>query len=149
MEQFYRNHIALIHSYRSNYIRSSFDVERADTLFRNAKQYPNKRAELLKDAFRLCPWNDALQEYIFMNCPEEREAVFEAAKRFGKGFGHCVEKLLCQEYKQGDTSTEAQTLIVKKENTVVNVYLQVADKRCARSAVARLLTPSLPGYRVS
>lgn len=112
--RFYRNHMELINSYRANYIRSSFDVERADTLFRNAKQYPNKRAVLLKESFRLCPWNEALQEYIFMNCPEEREAIFDAAKRFGKGLGHCVEKLLWQEYKQGDTSTEAQALIVKK-----------------------------------
>ena len=112
--RFYRNHIALINSYRANYIRSSFDVERADTLFRNAKQFPNKRDELLKESFRLCPWNEALHEYIFMNCPEERKAIFNAAKRFGKGLGYCVEKLLWQEYKQGDTSTEAQALIAKK-----------------------------------
>ena len=53
MRTFFDNHIQLLTTAKPGYFKFCFDEERANALFTNAKQLPDKRAELLEQAFEL------------------------------------------------------------------------------------------------
>ena len=69
MRTFFDNHIQLLTTAKPGYFKFCFDEERANALFSNAKQMPDKRTELLAQAFELCPWNEDLHRYIFHSYP--------------------------------------------------------------------------------
>lgn len=110
---FFSKHVALLNEWQQGFISFPFDEKRAQALFDNAKQFPDKRMHLLAKAFCCCPWNQELQEYIFMEFPNERKEIFRASHDFGIGLEGCVEKLLDKEYSGEAKTNEASALQAK------------------------------------
>lgn len=98
IQSFFNSHVRLIQEYHSDYFDFCFDAERGKALFDNAQQFPDKRIELLVQSFEVCPWNEALQRYIFCNYPDERREIFRASHDWWKGIDDCVDELLSAEY---------------------------------------------------
>lgn len=113
IHSFFENHINLLNSWKHDFIHSFFDEERAQALFENAKRFPDKQMHLLAQAFCYCPWNEELQEYIFMEFPDERKEIFRASHDFGTGLEYCVEKLLTKDYSGNAKTNEAEALQAK------------------------------------
>ena len=125
MRTFFDNHIQLLTTDKPGYFKFCFDEERANALFTNAKQLPDKRAELLEQAFELCPWNEDLQRYIFRNYPENRRDILRASTDFGIGIYDCVEELLRKEYTDEDRKSEERALQAKSRILKIMADLNV------------------------
>ena len=125
MRTFFDNHIQLLTTAKPGYFKFCFDEERANALFTNAKQLPDKRAELLEQAFELCPWNEDLQRYIFRNYPENRRDILRASTDFGIGIYDCVEELLRKEYTDEDKKSEERALQAKSRILKIMADLNV------------------------
>lgn len=129
MRTFFDNHIQLLTTAKPGYFKFYFDEERANALFTNAKQLPDKRAELLEQAFELCPWNEDLQRYIFRNYPENRRDILRASTDFGIGIYDCVEELLRKEYTEEDKKSEERALQAKSRILKIMADLNVPQTR--------------------
>lgn len=117
IQNFFDSHVRLIQEYHSDYFNFCFDAERSKALFDNAQQFPNKRIELLIQAFRTCPWNETLLRYIFRNYPDERREIFRASHDWWEGIDDCVDELLSAEYTEDaqhdeETAQQAKTRIL-------------------------------------
>ncbi len=104
---FFNNHIQLMSTSKPGFFKFCFDEERAKALLGNAKQLPDKRAELLGRAFALCPWDEDLQRYIFRRYPADRKEIFRASTEWGLGIYDCVEEVLSAEYTEKAKQNEA------------------------------------------
>lgn len=102
----YLAHADLVNSRKQNCICNTFDPERAEALFENAKLLPQKRKDLLPQALELCPWNDQLVQYIFINFPEERKEASILAKRFHVDLSDIFEDILKKEYTEDARRSE-------------------------------------------
>lgn len=102
----YSAHMDFVNERKENYIRSVFDEDKSSALFENAKKLPDKRNELLLQAFTLCPWNAELVKYIFVNYPDDRKTTYAVAQRFSVDLSDMVEKILEQEYDEAAQSSE-------------------------------------------
>ena len=122
---FFDNHIQLLTTAKPGYFKFCFDEERANALFSNAKQLPDKRAALLMQAFELCPWNEDLQRYIFRNYPENRREILCVSTDFGIGIYDCVEELLRKEYTEEDKKSEERALQAKSRILKIMADLNV------------------------
>ena len=103
---FFGEHLDVITEHKPDYIACNFDVDRADALFENAKNIPNKREELLVQSFTLYPWNRELLKYIFVNYPGERRTISSVAYRFHVDLSDTFELLLAREYTEEDRQSE-------------------------------------------
>ena len=129
MRTFFDNHIQLLTTAKPGYFKFCFDEERAHALFSNAKQFSDKRAELLLQAFELCPWNEDLQRYIFRNYPENRREILRVSTNFGIGIYDCVEELLQKEYTEEDKKSEERALQAKNRILKIMADLNVPQTR--------------------
>lgn len=125
MRTFFDNHIQLLTTAKPGYFKFCFDEERANALFSNAKQLPDKRVELLSHAVELCPWNEDLQRYIFRNYPENRRDILRVSTDFGIGIYDCVEELLRKEYTEEDRKSEERALQAKSRILKIMADLNV------------------------
>lgn len=111
---FFDNHIQLMSTSKPGFFKFCFDEERAKALLGNAKQLPDKRTELLSQAFTLCPWDEDLQRYIFQRYPADRKEIFRASTEWGLGIYDCVEEVLSAEYTEKAKQNEADAQQAKK-----------------------------------
>ena len=107
-------HMTVVNERRLNHIRSAFDRNKSSALFDNAKKLPEKRLELLRQAFSLCPWNQELVRYIFVNFPNERKSMCAAANRFSVDLSVCMEDILAREYTDLARASEAEAQSAKE-----------------------------------
>ncbi len=110
----YSAHTDLLNERREGYVHSVFDEDRSAVLFENAKKVPEKQQELLAQAFALCPWNEALVQYIFVHFPAGRRTAYAAAQRFSVDLSDAVEEILAQEYDETAQSSEAAAQAAKE-----------------------------------
>lgn len=110
----YFAHIDLINKCKSGYIRSVFDEDKSSALFENAKKLPDKREDLLIQAFTLCPWSAELVKYIFIHYPKDRKNAYAAAQRFAVDLSSTVEEILSQEYNEEAQSSEQAAQAAKE-----------------------------------
>ena len=110
----FREHMTVVNERRPNHIRSAFDRDKSSALFDNAKKLPEKRMELLRQAFSLCPWNQELVRYIFVNFPNERKSMCAAANRFSVDLSVCMEDILAREYTDLARASEAEAQSAKE-----------------------------------
>lgn len=111
----YSAHTDLLNERREGYVHSVFDEDRSAALFENAKKVPEKQQELLAQAFALCPWNEALVQYIFVHFPAGRRTAYAAAQRFSVDLSDAVEEILAQEYDETAQSSEAAAQAAKEQ----------------------------------
>jgi hypothetical protein len=105
----YYAHMDFLNERQENYIQSIFDEDKSNALFENAKNLPDKRNGLLLQAFTLCPWNEELVKYTFVNYPDDRDMTYAAAQRFSIDLSDTVEEILAQEYDEAAQFSEAAT----------------------------------------
>ncbi|WP_308542401.1 hypothetical protein [uncultured Oscillibacter sp.] len=97
----YQAHMELVNRRKgAGYIRSTFDFDRSAALFENAKKLPERREELLVQAVTLCPWNQKLMQYVFLEYPDERKEICAIAKRFRVDLSAQYEEIFSKEYTQ-------------------------------------------------
>lgn len=111
----FNSHMELVNRRMGNYIRSSFDSDKADAFFENAKKVPEKRETLLVDAFKNCPWSKELLVYIFKNYSEERKNIWVAAQRFDVNLVDTAEELFAAIYENEGKGTETNAQKAKAE----------------------------------
>ena len=112
-------HIHVLNGYVPNYIHSTFDVDKSQALFENAKQIPEKRTELLIQAFSYCPWYEDLLIYIFTHYPNERSTIWSASQRFCIDLSVHVEDILAQQYPEAARHSEQAAQEAKKKILVL------------------------------
>lgn len=100
----FQAHMDFLNERKPNYIQSVFNSDRSTALFENAKKIPEKQFELLVQSFTLCPWNQELIQYIFVNFPNERKCAYDVAQRFSIDLCGAIEDILAKEY---DASAQA------------------------------------------
>ena len=110
----YYAHMDFLNERKENYVQPVFDEDRSSALFENAKKVPEKREELLIQAFTLCPWNAKLVKYIFIHFPKDRKTICAAAQRFSVDLRDSVEDILAQEYDSVAQSSESTAQEAKK-----------------------------------
>lgn len=82
------------------YRGSPFNADKADALMDSAQKVPEKRKELLIEAFTALPYKDGLLEYIFENYEEERKNIWGISKRFHVDLSNSVETVIAREYSE-------------------------------------------------
>lgn len=110
----YYAHIDFLNERKENYIQSVFDEDKSAALFENAKNLPEKREELLVQAFTLCPWNVELVKYIFIHFPSNRKNAYAAAQRFSVDLSSTTEEIMSQEYDEEAQSSEQAAQAAKE-----------------------------------
>ena len=110
----YYAHIGFLNERKENYIQSVFDEDKSAALFENAKNLPEKREELLVQAFTLCPWNAELVKYIFIHFPSNRKNAYAAAQRFSVDLSSTTEEIMSQEYDEEAQSSEQAAQAAKE-----------------------------------
>lgn len=110
----YYAHIDFLNERKENYIQSVFDEDKSAALFENAKNLPEKREELLVQAFTLCPWNAELVKYIFIHFPSNRKNAYAAAQRFSVDLSSTTEEIMSQEYDEEAQSSEQAAQAAKE-----------------------------------
>lgn len=141
-------HIQVVNSYITNYIHSTFNVDKASALFENAKQIPAKRTELLIQAFSYCPWYEDLLIYIFTHYPNERSTIWSASQRFCVDLSVHVEDILAQQYPESarhseQAAREAKTQILnlmKEFGVSESATLNQLEQDCIARICKRLET---------
>lgn len=114
LESVFFSHMDLLNKHFPNYVVSSFDLDKANALFENAKKIPEKQQELLVQSFEKYPWNQELLEYIFLNYLSERKAVGVAAERFQVDLAKVWEELLAPEYTEVALQSEEAAQMARK-----------------------------------
>ena len=118
--EMYDAHIDLINEAKDEkYIESTFDEDKADTLFQNAKKLPDKSVELLVRSFTLCPWSEDLLDYIFINYPQERSNVWGISQRFGIALTDVVEDAIAREYT--DEAKHSEKLALESKQRILSI----------------------------
>ena len=92
---------------------SCYDLSKSDTLLENAEKYPEKRKELLVKAFRFCPYNYNLYEYIFTTFEEEQGNIFNIAKNYNIDLSDNVEQALSAMYTEEAQNSTEEALLVR------------------------------------
>ena len=108
-------HMHLVNSRIDSYIVSSFDSDKADAFFQNAKKVNNKRKELLLESFKNCPWNEEVLEYIFIQYAMERHNIWKIGERFHVDLHEVAEKAFAFSYTDEARASEHEAQKVKKE----------------------------------
>ena len=110
----YYAHMDFLNEHTDGFIQSAFDEDKSSALLENAKKLPEKRENLLVQAFTLCPWNTELVQYIFVHFPQDRKTAYAAAQRFSIGLSDTVEEILSQEYNEEAQASEPAAQAAKK-----------------------------------
>ena len=110
----YYAHMDFLNERKGNYIQSIFDEDKANALFKNAKNLPEKQEELLVQAFTLCPWNEELIKYIVIQFPKDRKPAYAAAQRFSIDLSSTTEEILSQEYNEKAQASEQAAQAAKE-----------------------------------
>lgn len=79
-------------------IGSNYDRSSSDAYLENAKTIPEKREELIIQAFIACPWNVEVYEYIFEQYSEERRNIISVAESYEIDLTDIINQVLRTEY---------------------------------------------------
>lgn len=106
----FTRHFNYLNQLHPSFYIDSFSRERARALLENAKRLPEKRGGLMAQSFRLCPWDDEIIQYIFINFEDSRRAMVSAAQTFSVDLNGAVEEILSAEYTQAAQDDEEEGL---------------------------------------
>lgn len=106
---FSMNVAILIENENPTYICMDYDEKKAEALLENAKRFPDRRTELLLQAFEQDPTNKTLLSYLFTLFPAERKEVYRAAEHFLVDISAQVESLFEKEYSEEAKKSEKLT----------------------------------------
>lgn len=126
----------------ADYYADFLNSEKAKAFFENAKNTPEKREQLLIEAFRCDPFYSELYEYIFVNYGAERRNIYAIAERFEEDLDPLVEKALAKEYTEEDRTSEERALAAKarilKAMAELNVPSSATLNRLEQDCLLRL-----------
>ena len=97
------------------YDGSVFDSEKADTLLKNSSVVEGKEKELLFKAFSVCPYHYNLLATIFLKYEEERENIFEIAKKYKLDLSPLFELILNTMYDEEAQASEEKANETKRK----------------------------------
>lgn len=103
-------------------IVSNFSYDNSIAYLDNAKSIPEKRDELIVEAFKSCPWNYEMYKYIFEQYSYERRNILELAKYYGVSLTNEVDAILRSEYVGNAKTDESAALIAKSK--IKNMMLE-------------------------
>lgn len=126
----------------ADYYADFLNSEKAKAFFENAKNTPEKREQLLIEAFRCDPFYSELYEYIFVNYGAERRNIYAIAERFEEDLDPLVEKALAKEYTEEDRTSEERAMAAKarilKAMAELNVPSSATLNRLEQDCLLRL-----------
>jgi len=122
-------HIDIVNENCSLQIQSSFDSDQGTALLDNAQIIPEKREELLVEAFRNCPWHHRLYPYIFENYPAERRNIIAISKDFHFDLSDHIEELLGKEYTPEAKKSEELAQAAKNRIKQIMLELGVVESK--------------------
>ena len=120
-------HLSLVNTHSQATISGNFDSDQCSALLESAKKIPNRRTELLLDAFKKCPWYKDLYCYIFDNFPEERKNTIDIGKHFQVDLTSKIDELLSREYTKEAQQSEPLAIEAKKRIKAIMLELGVAE----------------------
>jgi len=123
------HYINVLNQRKGEFIANTFNADKAAALFENAKNMPDKRNELLVQAFTFCPWNDQLLKYIFVNSPESRKTIVNVSRRFSVDLSSQLEAVLSKEYTEEERQSEAAALAAKARIRALMQEYSVAESQ--------------------
>ena len=130
-------------TYDHQYIRSSFDSDKAEALFENAKKYPQKSKELLIEALEHCPWLYDLYAYIFINYPAERRHIWDIGLVYHIDLTDEVEDAISKEYTSQAKASEQEALLAKERISAImkefNVSTSTTFNKLEKDCLTRLV----------
>ena len=149
MANLFVSHIELLNQYEEELVTNSFDKDKSNALFENAKKLPDKRDPLLQQAFLECPWNEPLIKYLFANCPEGRSAAVTAAQVFSIDLRDQMETLLSYEYTEKDKSSEAAERKAQKRILSLMKKYGITESKTLDALEKNLLNRVCEGYKAA
>ena len=139
----YNAFMTYINDIKGPYISNVFYQDKADALFENAKKLPQKRIDLLCEAFEYCPWDIDVLSYIFLNYQEERKNVWDISKRFHVDLHKTAEEAFSNMYTASAKNSEEKAQEVKKEILdqmhQLGITVSGTVDRIERDGVSRIL----------
>lgn len=108
-------------------IAANFSYDNSIAYLDNAKSVPEKRDELIVEAFRSCPWNYEMYKYIFEQYSYERRNILEIAKYYDVSLTDEVDAYLRSEYVGNAKTDENAALIAKAK--IKNTMLEWGVER--------------------
>lgn len=139
----YNAFMSFINKKKDQYISNVFYQDKAEALFQNAQKLPDKRIDLLSDAFTQCPWDYDILSYIFLNYREERKNVWNIAKRFHVNLFTVAEEAFRNMYDAVAQNSEAKAQSVKKDILLqmneLNITVSGTIDRIEKDGISRIL----------
>lgn len=136
------NHVCLVNEIKKKYYVNSFNEDKADALFENAKKVPLKEQSLLIESLKSYPWNWPLLKYIFIRYGNERKNVWIISQRFSVDLSADVEEALASEYTQEAQQSEELAQAAKQRiiSTMTDLGISESDtlNRLEQDCIARL-----------
>ena len=111
----YFAHMDFINEIKSDYYDGSFDVDKGEALFENAKKVQSKQKDLLLTSFENYPWNEDLFVFIFQTYKEEQKSIWNIAKRFHIDLSEVAETAFATAYASCDHTSEQDVQCIKQE----------------------------------
>ena len=96
-------------------IVSHFDKDQSYVYLENAKSVEEKREELIIEAFKKCPWNGDVYEYIFEVYKKERRQLVEISKCYGVDLTKVIDRILSMEYTEKAKKNEDEAIKAKRK----------------------------------
>lgn len=156
----YTEYMKLVNTYFEDaddlyFTNDSFDEERAEALFDNAKAISEKREELLVKTLGQCPYYAEALAYIFERYPDERKRVSLIADYYCVDLSKSREVAIRELYKKAEGDDEVSLLAVRTDIlAAMETYgikssktLDALDERYMQLVFERHYETALPGER--
>lgn len=137
------SHISLVNDRKKKYYANSFNDDKADALFENAKKVPAKEQDLLIESFKTNPLNYPLWKYILLRFGNERKNVWTICQRFGIYLSNDdIEEALAGEYTPEAQQSEELAQEAKQRIALTMEELNIPESdtfnRLERDCITRL-----------
>lgn len=114
ISKIYQNHMDLVNEHITGFYKAGFNPGKAQALFENAKNIPDKREELLLKAVQESPEEDILS-YIFINYPEEQKNAYDIAQLVEINLDHYIEESFAKSYTDEVKNDQSKAEELKHE----------------------------------
>lgn len=140
-------HIDIVNEQISDYIVSLFDSDKANAFLESAQNVPEKRIELLVEAFKNCPWKFTIYSYIFDAYPDERKNIIAISKDFQVDLQDKITELFRGEYTEA--AKESDELAIKAKHKILTMMseLGVSDNHIINEIEIDCLNRLCNGYK--
>lgn len=110
-----KNYQIFVNSRVPDSINANYDRESSSAYLENAKAIPEKREDLIAEAFTKCPWNEEIYLYVFENYSQERRNIISISKVYDISLAETINKFLRAEYTSAAKKNEQLALQAKSK----------------------------------